>query len=278
MSYLREAYALPNLKNNSSSKGTDSGTNRIHFINQGKDELPSSRFIDKWREHMTKDSDHFINANVVIIAQVFQKNGNKLFDISLEDNTRLPYWDGFKGKKGVVYVYADDRYDVYREVFVEDYVKTAKKPTKPVKKKIPGWFSHGDGPFARIAYEIGGEQAVQDFIKWEDDFTEDVRVYLTYKAPLSSDVIKISEAINGETLEGGIKLSTKERISKLISGIEGIATLFTGGAYGVIKKYCDSFIDHIIDKNVESENVKKGLKEGKKGLWKELDKRYKKKP
>ena len=280
MSYLKEAYALPS-KNNKGSNFSPTNLNKSNIPNLVSNingvELPTSIFTEKWREHSTKGSLHFENANVILIANVILKDGRKLFDISFQDNTKVPYWNGFEGKQGVIYVYADDRSNIYREVFVEEYIKSENKIPEKLAKNIPGWFSYGEGPIARIAYEINGEQGVKDFIKWEESFTESARIYLTYKAPLFSDVIKISEAINGETLEGGIKLEPKERLEKLKSGIEGIITLWTGGAYGVSKCYSDSLIDHLIDENISDNTTKYVIKKGKKEIWKELDKKYKKK-
>lgn len=237
-------------------------------------ELPSSIFKSKWGKVLKEQLYGDTRETILIVANVILENGTKLYDISMEDSTYASSWEGFYGK-GIIYIYSDDRTNVYREVFIKETVIEAEKP-KPIKKEH-GWFEYGYGPIAKLVETIAGDEGVQKFIKWEENFTESTRIYLTYKAPLTSDIFRISEAINGVTLEGNIKLSTEERVKRLKDGITGIVTLWTGGAYGAMKSYTDSLADHLIDEHVGNEDVKNGLKEGKKQLWKELDKTYKKK-
>jgi len=177
-------------------------------------------------------------------------------DPSKDNYTDWPFTSR-DGEDGTLYICADNRKMCFSSWFVKN------KPVTSVAPMLaPGFLDRGVGPFGWILYQIGGWQKIAAFKRWESQFEENARVYLTYSAPLSSDVFRIAEAITGESIEGGKKFTDEERVEKFISGVKGIIELAGSTEAEFLGQFLDQFIDYLIDR-VEDEHIRKTLKDAK---------------
>lgn len=152
-----------------------------------------------------------------------------------------------RGSAGLLYMYADDRNGAFSVCFVPEVVIVGDKPP-------PGWFQDGVGPLGRIAYELGGEAGINDLKRWEADFSESARLFITYDAPLSSDMFSIAEGLTGRAIEGRQTFSDSERAQKIVEGLKGIAELVTGEEAGeLLYAFISSAVDYFIEHNLAGE-------------------------
>ena len=158
------------------------------------------------------------------------------------------------GSPGILYIYVNDQIGKYSTWFT----KKSEKAIQSVKSP-PGFFQRGVGPLGWLLYQIGGWSEIDAFNRWESAFSESARMYITYSAPLSSDVFKIAEAINGHSVEGNKSFSKEERVEKFVSGIKGIVSLAGSSEIEFLCGFLDQFVDYLIEK-IDDEGMRNEVK------------------
>jgi len=156
------------------------------------------------------------------------------------------------GSTGTLLIYANDQTGVFKSVFVDDGMGTSSST-----KASPGLFDYGSGPLGWILYQMGGWDEIDNFARWESEFSELARIYITYSAPLSSDVFSIGEGVTGESIEGYKTFTNAERAEKILKGIVGITELSGKSAAEFVKDLFDKLLDYIIEKIADADLRKK---------------------
>ena len=192
----------------------------------------------------------------------FQHGGNYLSGEELLTDWVFTSRDG---SPGILYIRADDQKGQFSTWFVKKNEKVIQSVKSP-----PGFFQRGVGPLGWLLYQTGGWDEIDAFNRWESGFSESARIYMTYSAPLSSDVFRISEAITGHSIEGNEAFSNEERVEKFISGIKGIVGLAGSSEIEFLCGFLDQFVDYLIEK-IDNETVRNDVKAVKEFLKDKFD-------